>query len=570
MSYIAKHQQETIDAMKIVEKSKVPYFPHDDIICSRLGIIGNAVGTGKTRIYINYVIEALKNETDWSTVFVDRSKSYNYDMKLLQNVEESCYLNGVYNPEAASMIKRNKTEEKKTTVVFEDTECIHPLPIVLSNKFLEFRQRNNYKELENIKRVYKRIEVDIIVVPNPIICQWRDELVMSYKQNPNKKNIRCHIGDISTIDINQQDLIITDSTSFYKFLSSSTEPIIIRRLCLDEPLTETNSKRYSTNIIFNYVWLLSGTHIQGHKTKNLTYLYEPYFMMNGLHEIINRSTLVFNINDKTWAQYEKINRFYRIKEDEVYELWKELVDEEHLEMIDSGDFDRIKKLGVDNLYNFFINKIDKKEKAKIEKAEGIVDEIKQYCFYCKSGNALAKIVTKCCQQSVCIVCTSYIDIEIGENYKKCNCPICNERSYCKLIEDSKMVTSGFVGRPNMLVDILNTLKNKKIVLYVGIAEFSKYATDNLMSILTKYNIRSLDEKPREALEEFKDYKFKDANDSIILLLKHHTQAVGLNLQSGTDLIVYNRTANDIYEQVVGRLYRWGLDHDITVHHLYTF
>lgn len=56
----------------------------------------------------------------------------------------------------------------------------------------------------------------------------------------------------------------------------------------------------------------------------------------------------------------------------------------------------------------------------------------------------------------------------------------------------------------------------------------------------------------------------------ILVLLNHKNVAGLNLTEATDLIVYNRTSNEILKQVVGRIDRHGLDHNVNVHLLDKF
>jgi hypothetical protein len=56
----------------------------------------------------------------------------------------------------------------------------------------------------------------------------------------------------------------------------------------------------------------------------------------------------------------------------------------------------------------------------------------------------------------------------------------------------------------------------------------------------------------------------------ILVLLNHKNVAGLNLTEATDLIVYNRTSDEILKQVVGRIDRHGLDHNVNVHLLDKF
>ncbi len=56
----------------------------------------------------------------------------------------------------------------------------------------------------------------------------------------------------------------------------------------------------------------------------------------------------------------------------------------------------------------------------------------------------------------------------------------------------------------------------------------------------------------------------------ILILLHHKNAAGLNLTHTTDLIVWNRTSDAILKQVVGRVDRLGLDHNVNIHLLDKF
>lgn len=51
----------------------------------------------------------------------------------------------------------------------------------------------------------------------------------------------------------------------------------------------------------------------------------------------------------------------------------------------------------------------------------------------------------------------------------------------------------------------------------------------------------------------------------ILVLLRHENAAGLNLTETTDLIIFNQTSDTITEQVIGRVDRLGLNHDVNIH-----
>ena len=44
---------------------------------------------------------------------------------------------------------------------------------------------------------------------------------------------------------------------------------------------------------------------------------------------------------------------------------------------------------------------------------------------------------------------------------------------------------------------------------------------------------------------------------------------GLNLQATTDIIFWHQMSPEITQQIIGRAYRFGLDHDVNIHKFFS-
>lgn len=105
-------------------------------------------------------------------------------------------------------------------------------------------------------------------------------------------------------------------------------------------------------------------------------------------------------------------------------------------------------------------------------------------------------------------------------------------------------------------------ENRKIIVYAtckekdGVMAYLKDLKDlGFVHNVLKGNVT----QRSKAISEFKSGLVP------ILVLLEHKNAAGVNLTEATDLVVYNRTSNEILKQVVGRVDRFGLDHTVNIH-----
>ena len=175
---------------------------------------------------------------------------------------------------------------------------------------------------------------------------------------------------------------------------------------------------------------------------------------------------------------------------------------------------------------------------------------------CQSIWCLECIIRSLNVKSECPKCKQHVDpktlISVGENV---DLPV--ESSENKEIYDTK---------EEALKYLLTTMKNSSEVHRVLI--FSEYegGFDPIISICDKMNIVAKQLKGTGATISKRIKEWETTTKCTVLLLNACRFGAGLNLQAGTDIILWHKLAakvkgdSDLENQVLGRVIRYGLDH----------
>lgn len=187
------------------------------------------------------------------------------------------------------------------------------------------------------------------------------------------------------------------------------------------------------------------------------------------------------------------------------------------------------------------------------------------CIICNQTQQTSKpSILSCCQNIYCGTC-------IDE--KETTCPLCKSSEMIKIplkMEEAKEEIHVMTNTMNVMnktkintiLDLIGTTENKKILI------FSNY--NESFTVLKRF----LDEKNLSYLElrgtkEKRDNTidlYKTGNVNILLLNTIHSGA-GLNLQETTDIILYHRVHEYQKIQVIGRANRIGRKIQLNVHYL---
>jgi hypothetical protein len=220
-----------------------------------------------------------------------------------------------------------------------------------------------------------------------------------------------------------------------------------------------------------------------------------------------------------------------------------------------------------------INRLNKSKSEYVSKIESITNRIKETntCCICYE-DITQKTILRCCsnafcfkcitlwvnQSHVCPLCKSHIDTDSMMIVSKEACtPVIEEQA-----PDASQPNSAFDKMQNLQI-ILNKMTNTDKVL---IFSSNDEILHNVQDIMKSNNTRFAMLKGNHMVinHVIKDYKDGDLN---ILLANPRNYGSGLNLENTTDIIMLHKFDNDIENQVIGRAQRFGRQSSLRVWYL---
>jgi hypothetical protein len=207
----------------------------------------------------------------------------------------------------------------------------------------------------------------------------------------------------------------------------------------------------------------------------------------------------------------------------------------------------------------------KKEKDEIESTiKHLKEKIKEdTCPICYDDELVCPCLSPCCKSKFCMHCllTALSVTQV--------CPFCRGKispsSIIMIGDDAPKETKEVKRLPKkdeMLIEIIKKNPNGKYLLFSDYYEtFDKinmYFNDNNI----KYKeIKGHGTSIAKTIKGFENGKIK------VIMINSKNNAAGLNLQMATDIVLYHKMASDIEKQVIGRGQRPGRTCALNVHHL---
>lgn len=224
-----------------------------------------------------------------------------------------------------------------------------------------------------------------------------------------------------------------------------------------------------------------------------------------------------------------------------------------------------------------ISRIQKNQTDFENKINGIRERIKNtnMCNIC-FDDISNKTITPCCSNGFCFLCLNKWLV----NHKKC--PLCqkdinakdvlvveelsNEEMSCEICESNIMTVSEQKDKIENLKDLLNHLmaenQKSKIIVYAS----SDMTFSKIDKVIKEHNIKHAFIKgPVAHIDKTIDrYRHGDLS---VLLLNSRLYGSGMNLENTTDIIMFHKVDTEIEHQIIGRAQRYPRTAPLKVHYL---
>jgi hypothetical protein len=550
------HQKNSIKKMEFLEENRIRNYTNNELSCiidSNFGILNDKVGSGKTLTCISLLSREINREG-----FISESS------------------------------------EKE----FVDTHSVFGSSICMIKK-------------TSVKKV-KFIPINIIVVPNSIIYQWRHELL---KSNLKFKIITTN-AHIKTLEeyISKINVIVVTKTLYNTFVhefDKQNKEVCIKRLICDEYA----SKGSFNQITADFYWLITATipQIYDFKTTELRYnfvkqwlassgiktntrysycLNFDHVLVKNSEEEINTSFLVAKVENLLYIAKSKNELIFNLGVDMKDEVKRMIAADDIkgaieaiggniekdslLKVIIKKEEDKLKEIEASITYHETLSQNEKKQEQinKLETAKKRLNAIKERierdenegeCPLC-CIEYVDKCLVECCKNIMCGRCVTKI-IKTNKS-----CPFCRGTIDMKnMIVSSKEELKKKKEKKNIktktkseyIVDIIKKKPNGKFIIFSEFSNTYDVITESLKSTGLKYSeVKGTTVVKNNILEKFKN------GDLNIIFLNGRNDGAGINLPQTTDIILYHKvTSSGLETQLIGRALRLGRTSDLKVHRL---
>lgn len=457
---------------------------------------------------------------------------------------------------------------------------------------------NNNSIVCKEKKLYPRVNTTLVLVPNVIVFQWREELEytdLKYLIVDTVKSIK----EIACLN-EKYDIVIVAAKVFNTFMSINRS-VAWKRFIFDEP---GNTKVTSMhNVVAGFYWFITATvgkiYPLHEKCKNS-------FMRGFLHGYEFDWWAIDNLcirNDEKYLEESfksppvKHYRYYAINKS--FALVKNYATRIITQMVDAGNIrGAIKALGGNETLDIFqllknektLKLTDCENKIKTFKESENNKHLEQVEKLEKESEKLKQEITEIDEKysdiikSECMICYEPLKDSVMESNCKrlfCGrciltwlkesdkCPLCREKIqentlvYLRNIESEKEVAPMVLTeKVSILKEIISLNPTGKFIIFSNWNQsFREVAT---MLKMEKLDYKEIKNKTRDVENTIKNFKNGTLN---ILLINTTYNGAGLNLQEATDIVLYHEMDIDTEIQAVGRVNRIGKKTDIRVHHL---
>lgn len=440
----------------------------------------------------------------------------------------------------------------------------------------------------------KRIETNLLIIPDHIIGQW-----LGYFENA--PNIDVLVYDDETEytieELEDYNVVIVCSKYAKSFFESFKKKWA--RIFVDE----ADTIKLPTNTFLNtsFLWLVTGTPLGLITTR--TYFGKVFGQFKSwILEYITVKCDINFVNASISLPHLKRNIIHCFAPRELG-IIRNFIPHSVIDMINSGNIDlAVKTLNCneeteeniiqvltrnakEQIQNYKAemecekkkickgsSKIDQQKKLEqinksIERYKNIVtniiEKVKEnnddYCPICldKFNNP---VLVECCNNKFCFGCL----IPFLEKHSDI-CPLCrgtigkqhiHKISITKQTKQKEQIEE----KIDAFERLIKQRKNKKVLVFSNYQETFEKIKSRLESNNVKFEILN----PHSARRQIKD--FADGKINVLLMNARYFGA-GLNLEMTTDIIMYHRFNQHIEEQVIGRAQRIGRKEQLTVHYL---
>lgn len=512
------HQLKSIEEMETLEKEKEISLNGIAYIHTKLGVLGDLPGYGKSLSVLGLIAKTKENYDRDSKYVVERSKHYDY----------------------VSMVKVEILPRIPTTLILVNISIISQWIQELNRTLLNYIAVSKPSEIDDIKNIE---EYDVVLVSNNIYNIFSQV----YHKKCWKRFV---IDEPASLKLCMEETHAT----FYWLVTGTPNELYLKRRTgfLNNLLPDVeNFDLFNHLIVKNDDNLVKNSYIMP-PTKNIYYkckgniskLFEGLVADNVMEmiESCNISGVFNSLNNND----EKFNGELTIYD--VYKIRKT----KRLEEFDTENNKNLEKI---KTIREHLTLFEKRLFRYI---------VQNKCIICQGYHTNPSVLS-CCQQIFCGECIKESCLE---------CPLCKTKKEDFIIiplKVDKNQESDYKNYENTennktkieyILDIIGDTKNKKILI------FSNY--NETFNIIKRF----LDEKKLNYLElrgtkEKRDntidlYKSGDVN---ILLLNTIHSGAGLNLQETSDIILYHPIHEYQKIQVIGRANRIGRKIQLNVHYL---
>lgn len=220
---------------------------------------------------------------------------------------------------------------------------------------------------------------------------------------------------------------------------------------------------------------------------------------------------------------------------------------------------RVTGEAIPNMY--FFNEVDKQHaiemnKKKItvldEKIQNILERAIQngVCPLCLENIKENRVIMKCCNQSSCLPC-SHTWFKKSYSCPYCRHEICNDQFM--VVVDKHPNEKIVYDKNHHLIKLLHERgDNARLLVYANY----KNTLDNLCEKLEKASIKFSCLKGNNSVVKNICDNF-ETGKCRVLLINSEFYGAGLNITSATDIVIYHNMDAELQDQIIGRAYRVG-------------
>lgn len=517
------HQLKSIEEMQKIESNKEIELLGGMYITTKLGVLGDLPGYGKTLSMLGLISNTKDKNIDDNKYIVEKIKYHNYvqfkKIEIIDQLQTSLILSNL------SLVSQWINELNRTSLrylaIYKQSDLseninlsLYDVVLVSSNIFNLFAQV--YK-----KKCWKRFIID---EPASLKMSMEEVYANFYwlvTGTPKELYTKRLHGFL-------KDLIPEDIDIFNYTLIKNDDNIVKNSYRM--PHTRNIHYKYKDDISQIFMGLVPDNVIEMIQSNNISGVLD---LLNGNIECTN-----LNNDDQSISSYSNVN---------IYDAFK------------NKKKKRLEELYTDRNKNF--EKIQVVEYHINQLSDRINKLIINGCLSCNEKIKDSYVIT-CCQRIYCGNCINGVCIFCkSDDFSKIKLELKNQYDVSDEFKNNDTYDISSL-KMNIIMDIIGDCSDKKILI------FSNY--NETFSIIKRF----LDEKKLNYLElkgtkEKRDNtidSYKSGNVNILLLNTIHSGA-GLNLQETSDIILCHKLHEYQKIQVIGRANRIGRKIELNIHYL---